>query len=80
MKDPIKIIHKFKNNNRRIQYKVYIYVGYLVPKEIMTILNSIIDKDFYLTLKKQIDIRRDLISPQREKQSIQELMIQVMKS
>jgi hypothetical protein len=50
MKDPIKIIHKFKNNNRRIQYKVYIYVGYLVPKEIMTILNSFIDKDFYLTL------------------------------
>lgn len=50
MKDPIKIIHKFKNNNRRIQYKVYIYLGYLVPKEIMTILNSIIDKDFYLTL------------------------------
>ena len=44
MKDPIKIIHKFKNNNRRIQYKVYIYVGYLVPKEIMTILNFIINK------------------------------------
>ena len=34
--------------------------------------------DFYLALKKQIDLRRDLISPQREKQSIQELMIQVM--
>ena len=50
MKDPIKIIHKFKNNNRRIQYKVYIYIGYLVPKEIMVILNSIIEKDFYLTL------------------------------
>jgi putative glycosyltransferase (TIGR04348 family) len=36
--------------------------------------------DFYSALKKQIDLRRDLISPQREKQSIQELMIQVMKS
>ncbi len=34
--------------------------------------------DFYSALKKQIDLRRDLISPQREKQSIQELMIQVM--
>ena len=59
MKDPIKIIHKFKNNNRRIQYKVYIYIGYLVPKEVMTILNSFIDKDFFLTLntlsKKQYD-------------------------
>ena len=49
MKDPIKIIHKFKNNNRRIQYKVYIYIGYLVSKEVMTILNSFIDKDFFLT-------------------------------
>jgi hypothetical protein len=50
MKDPLKIIHKFKNINKRIQYKVYIYIGYLVPPEIMTILNSIIDKDFYLTI------------------------------
>jgi putative glycosyltransferase (TIGR04348 family) len=36
--------------------------------------------DFYSALKKQIDLRRDLISPQREKQSIQELMIELMKS
>ena len=49
MKDPIKIIHKFKNNNRRIQYKVYIYIGYLTPKKIMNILNLIIDKDLYST-------------------------------
>ena len=50
MKDPIKIIHKFKNNNRRIQYKVYIFVGSLVPKDIMKILDSIVEKDFYTTL------------------------------
>ena len=50
MKDPIKIIHKFKNNNRRIQYKVYIFVGSLVPTDIMKILDSIIDKDFFTTL------------------------------
>lgn len=50
MKDPIKIIHKFKNNNRRVQYKVYVFVGSLVPKDIMKILDSIIDKDFYTTL------------------------------
>ena len=50
MKDPIKIIHKFKNNNRRVQYKVYVYVGSLVPKDIMKILESIADKDFYTTL------------------------------
>ena len=50
MKDPIKIIHKFKNNNRRIQYKVFIYIGYLVSKETMLILNIISDKDFYTTI------------------------------
>ena len=50
MQDPIKIIHKFKNNNRRIQYKVYIFVGSLIPKEINTILELITTKDFYITL------------------------------
>ena len=50
MKDPIKIIHKFKNNNRRIQYKIYIYIGSLIPKNIIKILESITDKDFYTTL------------------------------
>ena len=50
MQDPIKIIHKFKNNNRRIQYKVYIFIGSLIPKEIDDILELIINKDFYITL------------------------------
>jgi hypothetical protein len=50
MKDPIKIIHKFKNNNKRIQYKNYIYIGPLVPNNIMKILESIKEKDFYTTL------------------------------
>jgi hypothetical protein len=50
MKDPIKIIHKFKNNNRRIQYKVYIFIGSLIPKEILKILESITEKDLYTTL------------------------------
>ena len=50
MKDPIKIIHKFKNNNKTIQYKVYIFIGSLIPTEIMNILDTIIDKDFYITL------------------------------
>jgi putative glycosyltransferase (TIGR04348 family) len=34
---------------------------------------------FYSELKKQIDIRRDLVSPDREMQSIQELMIELLK-
>ena len=50
MKDPIKIIHKFKNNNRRIQYKVFIFIGMLVPKNIMKILEIIQNKDFYTSL------------------------------
>jgi putative glycosyltransferase (TIGR04348 family) len=35
--------------------------------------------DFYSALKRQIDIRRDLVSPDREMQSIQGLMIQLLK-
>jgi len=34
--------------------------------------------DFYSLLKNQIDIRRELVSPHREMQSIQELMIQLL--
>jgi hypothetical protein len=50
MKNPIKIIHKFKNNNRRAQYQIYIFVGSLVDKEIMDVLELIKEKDFYNTL------------------------------
>ena len=50
MKNPIKIIHKYKNNNRRIQYKIYIFVGPSVDENIMKILNSIKNKDFVSTL------------------------------
>ena len=50
MKDPIKIIHKIKNNNKKIIYKVYIFIGPLVPKKIIKILEAIIDLDFYSTL------------------------------
>jgi hypothetical protein len=50
MKDPIKIIHKFKNNNRKIQYKIYIFIGSLIPNDIYEILKLIKDKDFYTVL------------------------------
>ena len=46
MKNPIKIIHKFKNNNLRIQYKVYIFIGSLIDENIMKILKIIENKDF----------------------------------
>jgi hypothetical protein len=50
MNNPIKIIHKFKNTNRNIQYKVYIFLGSLIDKAVLTILESISNKDFYTTL------------------------------
>ena len=50
MKDPIKVIHKIKNNNKKTIYKVYIFIGQIVPNNIIKILNSISNLDFYLTL------------------------------
>ena len=50
MKDPIKIIHKFKNTNKRIQYRLFIFVGSLIPDDILKILDIIKNKDFYNTL------------------------------
>lgn len=49
MEDPIKIIFKYKNNNRRVQYHTYIFVGSLVPKNIMKILNRIKNLSLYET-------------------------------
>ena len=50
MKNPYKIIHKFKNNNGRIQYMIYIFVGPLIDNEILKILDSFANKDFYNTI------------------------------
>jgi hypothetical protein len=50
MKDPIKIIHKFKNNNRRIQYKIFIFIGPSISEDIMKILDIIQNKDFFNSL------------------------------
>tara|TARA_B100000767_G_scaffold275543_1_gene313194 strand:- start:4946 stop:10432 length:5487 start_codon:yes stop_codon:yes gene_type:complete len=46
MKDPIKIIHKYKNKNRRNQYLVYIFVGNLISDEIKKILTKIKNLNF----------------------------------
>ena len=50
MRNPIKIIHKFKNNNRRLQYKIYIFLGSQIDESIMKILRIIEDKDFITSL------------------------------
>jgi len=49
--EPIKIIWKYKNNNRRIQYNTYIYIG-KVSKEIKNALNKIKDWSLYETFIK----------------------------
>ena len=67
MKDPIKIIHKFKNNNKTIQYKVYIFVGSLVPKEVMSILDSITDKDFYTTLNTMTKAEYEVLENEKKR-------------
>jgi len=51
MKNPIKIIHKFKNNNKIIQYKVFIFIGSLLEDNIMKILRIIEKKDLISSLK-----------------------------
>jgi hypothetical protein len=47
MDKPIKVIHKFKNINRRTQYAIYIFLGELVSDELINILNTIQKRDFY---------------------------------
>lgn len=49
MSDPIKILFKFKNKNRRIQYHTYIFIG-KVKKTIMDILKKIEDLSLFNTL------------------------------
>ena len=50
MRNPYKIIHKFKNNNGRIQYMIYIFVGPLVDETLLKVFKNISNKDFYNTL------------------------------
>ena len=50
MRNPYKIIHKFKNNNGRIQYMIYIFVGPLVHEDLLKVFKNISNKDFYNTL------------------------------
>jgi hypothetical protein len=55
MNDPIKIIWKYKNDNRRVQYNTYIFIGNQVPLDIQKSLDKIINLNFYdaiITLNK----------------------------
>jgi hypothetical protein len=52
MDKPFKVIHKYKNNNRRIQYHINIFIGDLVDDKIMKILNKIKELNLYQSLIK----------------------------
>ena len=41
MNDPIKLIYKYKNLNKRIQYQLFIFLGYKISNDIKTILEKI---------------------------------------
>ncbi len=49
MNDPIKIIFKYKNNNRKVQYNIYIFIGH-VSNQILTVLKKIQNVSFYNSL------------------------------
>ena len=50
MEDPIKIIYKVKNNNRKNQYHIYIFLGNLVNSSIQKILKKIKDLNLFDSL------------------------------
>src|SRR5579872_1460986 len=50
MEDPIKIIHKYKNNNKRIQYHIYIYIGDILDDACQKVLKKIKNLNLYDSL------------------------------
>ena len=50
MNDPVKLIYKYKNLNKRTQYQLFIFLGYMVNSNIKNILEKIKDLNFYDSL------------------------------
>jgi len=50
MNSPIKIIYKYKNDNRKNQYQYYIFVGSLLQPNLIKVLKKIKDLNFFDTL------------------------------
>ena len=61
MNDPIKIIHKYKNNNNRIQYHIHIFIGDILDDKCMRILRKIKDMDLYTSLISLEEREREII-------------------
>jgi hypothetical protein len=47
MKNPVKLIYKYKNLNRRVQYQLFVFVGFNIPENIKKILLKIEKLNFY---------------------------------
>jgi hypothetical protein len=52
MNDPIKIIYKYKNIHRKVQYAYYIFLGEYVSESVINILDKIKELNFFDTLIK----------------------------
>ena len=50
MDNPIKLIYKYKNLNKRIQYQLFIFLGYKISPDIKSILEKIKNLNFYDSL------------------------------
>jgi len=61
MNDPIKIIFKYKNNNRRTHYNIYIFVGE-VPKKVNKILLEIQKLNLYECFSQLTNENMDILS------------------
>jgi hypothetical protein len=48
--EPIKIIYQYRNNNKKIEYEIFIFIG-IIGARYKTILERIKDLDIYNTLK-----------------------------
>merc|ERR1711998_67371 len=52
MDNPIKLIYKYKNLNKRIQYQLFIFVGFLINEDVKKTLLKIERLNFFDTLMK----------------------------
>ena len=62
MNSPIKIIYKYKNDNRKNQYQYYIFVGSLLQPNLLKILKKIQDLNFFDTLVSLSDKEIEIIA------------------
>ena len=56
MDDPVKLIYKYKNLNNRIQYELFIFVGFYVDEGIKKTLEWYLNNKSYYSLLNKKDI------------------------